>query len=292
VFFGNKWWDVEAASYAKDIYHPSVLHATLKGDTLELAVGDLSLKQSRFRADATDELLEDHGHRMHLYAIREPGMDAVFHLHPEPVGEKRLELKLPAMPAGTYRLFADIVHRNGFPETLTTTLTVPAGVEGALGADDAEALPPTVGSGELGASYKLPDDYTMVWDRPADIVAKTAYVFRFRLLDPEGKPATGMQTYLGMAGHAAFVKADFSTFAHTHPEGSAAMPAMMLANPEAGMSHMGAMAEMPGMETMTPPVSPVVEFPYGFPAPGRYRVFVQMKHGDTVETGVFDADVR
>ena len=37
---------------------------------------------------------------------------------------------------------------------------------------------------------------------------------------------------------------------------------------------------------------PVVEFPYGFPSPGRYRIFVQMKHGATVETGAFDADVQ
>jgi hypothetical protein len=34
-----------------------------------------------------------------------------------------------------------------------------------------------------------------------------------------------------------------------------------------------------------------VGFPYGFPSPGQYRIFVQMKHGNTVETGVFDADV-
>ena len=39
-------------------------------------------------------------------------------------------------------------------------------------------------------------------------------------------------------------------------------------------------------------IAPVVEFPYGFPSAGRYRVFIQMKHGNTVETGVFDADVR
>ena len=32
-----------------------------------------------------------------------------------------------------------------------------------------------------------------------------------------------------------------------------------------------------------------VSFPYGLPIPGRYRVFFQMKHGNTVETGVFDA---
>ena len=39
-------------------------------------------------------------------------------------------------------------------------------------------------------------------------------------------------------------------------------------------------------------LAPTVEFPYGFPTPGRYRIFVQMKHGDTVETGVFDAEVQ
>ena len=26
--------------------------------------------------------------------------------------------------------------------------------------------------------------------------------------------------------------------------------------------------------------------------PGAYRIFIQMKHGSTVETGVFDANVR
>jgi len=35
-----------------------------------------------------------------------------------------------------------------------------------------------------------------------------------------------------------------------------------------------------------------VEFPYGFPSAGRYRIFVQMKHAGVVETGVFDVDVK
>jgi hypothetical protein len=43
---------------------------------------------------------------------------------------------------------------------------------------------------------------------------------------------------------------------------------------------------------MTPAgISSTVEFPCGFPTPGRYRIFVQMKHGSIVETGVFDAEV-
>ena len=100
------------------------------------------------------------------------------------------------------------------------------------------------------------------------------------------KPAADMQPYMGMAGHAAFVKTDGTVFAHTHPEGSAAMAALMLANKNMadGMS-----MDMP-METE--PISNTVEFPYGFPSAGRYRIFVQMKHGWTVETGVFDAIVE
>ena len=62
------------------------------------------------------------------------------------------------------------------------------------------------------------------------------------------------------------------------------MQAMMVANGGASMPEMNAPA--------TQPLSSTVEFPYGFPSAGRYRIFVQMKHGDVVETGTFDADVR
>jgi hypothetical protein len=45
------------------------------------------------------------------------------------------------------------------------------------------------------------------------------------------------------------------------------------------------------MEEKSSALPATVSFPYGFPSPGRYRIFVQMKHGETVETGVFDAVV-
>jgi hypothetical protein len=290
---GDKWWNVEAASYAADLYHPSTLRATLNADTLDLTLGNFVVKQNRFRTDSINELLPDHGHLMHLYAIREPEMDAVFHLHPSQASEEHLSLALPAMPPGTYKLYADIVRVNGFPETLTSTLTIPPGLSPApLSPEDASAAPPPLSAGELGPSYKLPDGYVMQWDRPSEITANTAYSFRFRLLDPAGHPVADMQPYLGMAGHAAFVKTDGTAFAHTHPEGSAAMPAVMIANAALGDGATDSVSGMPGMSASPAPISPTVEFPYGFPSPGRYRIFIQMKHGNTVETGVFDAKVR
>jgi hypothetical protein len=287
VYGGYKWWDLEAAGYASDIYHPLSLTPELSGNTLNLKIGrhDTDAMHTS-RARSNDDLLPDHGHVMHLYAIREPGMDAAFHLHPAVVSTGHLGMTLPAMPPGTYRLYADIVHASGFPETLTAELVVPADLPSApLAAEDASAAPPALSQGELGAAYKLPDGYTMIWDRPEDLRANTAYAFRFRLVDAGGQPAGDVHPYLGMAGHAAFVKSDGTVFAHTHPEGSAAMQAMMLANGSSGemADSMGGSAEQ---------IPPSVDFPYGFPSPGRYRVFIQMKHGSTVETGVFDAEVR
>jgi hypothetical protein len=136
----------------------------------------------------------------------------------------------------------------------------------------------------LGLRYQLPDGYSMVWDAPAILSANTGYSLRFRMLDRAGADAKDMQPYLGMAGHAAFVKTDGTVFAHVHPDGSAPMASMMLANEENDM-------DMPGM-SMGSPIANIVEFPYGFPSPGRYRIFVQMKHRSTVETAAFDTVVH
>ena len=286
VYGGYVWWHAEATAYAADIYHPLSLSPTLAGNLLDLKIGRHDSDPSHpYKGRLNNDLLPDHGHLMHLYAIRQPEMDAVFHLHPALVPDGDLEMKLPMMPAGTYRLYADIVHANGFPETLTADLAVPAGLPAnAVAPEDASAIPPPLSQGELGASYALPDGYKMIWDRPATLSANTAYAFRFRLEDSSGKPADDARPYLGMAGHAAFVKTDGTVFAHTHPEGSAAMQAVDLANGGAEGMDMHASA--------TETIPPVVEFPYGFPSPGRYRIFIQMKHASTVETGVFDAQVR
>ncbi len=286
AFEGNHWWNVEAAAYAGNIYTPSPTTATLSGNRLDLHI-TLPTPKVKLRPGTAvaDSYLPDHGHLMHLYAIRQPEMDAAFHLHPTQVGVEDFRTILPAMPAGTYKLYGDVVHANGMPETLLASVTIPAGMPGtALDQEDASATPAPLDRGPLGPAYKLPDGYTMHWDRPARLDAGTAYTFHFHLLDPQGRPATAIEPYLGMAGHAAFVKTDGTVFAHTHPEGSAAMADLMLANESTGAAAM----PMEAPANLTPNVN----FPYGFPTPGRYRIFIQMKHAGTVETGVFDAEVK
>ena len=296
VWGGATWWNAEAASYSLDVYHPLRVDPVLSSNVLDLQVRAFKPESER-RGRSNNDFLLDHGHLMHLYAIREPEMDAVFHLHPELVEAGDFRIALPAMPAGAYALYGDVVHASGFPETLVSKIVVPENMAGGRpGPDDAAAYPQPLSQGQLGDSYKLPDGYMMVWDRPSALTANTAYSFRFHLLDPNSKPAADMQPYMGMAGHAAFVKTDGTVFAHTHPEGSAAMPALMLANGGDGsnsMSHEGMSMDMPmEMGQHSDPISSTVEFPYGFPSPGRYRIFVQMKHGTTIETGSFDASVE
>ena len=286
VYEGARWWSVEAADYSEDIYRPLSTQAKLSGSQLDIVVQPYRTSYSAdYSANdrSNSDFLPDHNHLMHLYAIRQPQMDAVFHLHPELVSKGDFRMSLPSMPPGTYKLYGDVVHANGFPETLVATVEVPTGFTGnAAGPDDAAAAPSPVSVGQLGASYTLPDGYTMAWDKPATLTASTAYSLHFRLLAPDGAPAKDMQPYMGMTGHAAFVKDDGTVFAHTHPEGSAAMAALDIAN--------GSMGAMEGMSTG--PTPPAVDFPYGFPTPGAYRIFIQMKHGTTIETGVFDATVQ
>jgi hypothetical protein len=290
VMLGNAWWKSEAASYAGYVYKPLQMTAALQGSELDLKLKDPGWLKAR----KLDDFIPDHDHLMHLYMIRWPEMDAVFHLHPEQTGAGQFRLQLPNVPAGDYRLYADVVHAAGFPETVAGDVKLPAIAGRALSGDDAAgvATPVEQSVGEQGAGaqrFALPDGYTMVWKRPAALVTKHPESFAFELLDRAAKPASDMSLYMGMPGHAAFVKTDGRVFAHIHPNGTMAMAAYMMANGESGKAAAN-MADMPGMK-MDAAAPSTVSFPYGFPTAGKYRIFVQMKHGSTVETGVFDADV-
>lgn len=326
VYYGNKWWGAEAADYSDYIYKPLQMNASLQpGNVLDLKLTDPGWLRQR----KLNDFIPDHGHLMHLYMVRWPGMGVVFHLHPElapgveentstddsatrrgrtppgaPQGPKSVDflLTLPTVPAGEYHLYADVVHATGFPETLVADIKLPYISGRPLQGDDAEGTSGPLSwnnqGTQLSNSYKLPDGYTMTWKKPATLAAKTPEEFTFTLLDPSGQPPKDMGLYMGMTGHAAFVKTDGTVFAHIHPAGSASMAAMMIAqsqnqpSPNAPAQASGSdMSSMPGMNMAQSSLPNVVSFPYGFPSDGAYRIFIQMKHGNTVETGVFDADV-
>ena len=138
----------------------------------------------------------------------------------------------------------------------------------------------------------LPDGYKMIWERgTAPFTANHFVWLRFRLETPDGKPVSDSEPYMGMAGHAEIVNSDRSVFAHIHPDGSVAMAALELAQKNSATGDANASAEMSGMDMSTDPRSAEVSFPYGFPKAGEYRLFVQMKRGGTIETGVFDTQV-
>jgi hypothetical protein len=280
LWFGKSWWTSEAEVYGRRVYKPLQLQPTLHDrGRLSLEV----LHPGRMRSQ-TEDLLPDHGHLMHLYVLAIPEMDCVWHLHPERQPSGGFEQLLPAMPAGRYALYGDIVHANGLAETATAEIDLPKVPGNPLTGDDAAGAGPTLSAVDYSRTVSvLPDGYRMVWERDGKpIRAKQPQEFRFRLEDARGKPADQIELYMGMLGHAAFVAADRSVFAHVHPTGSVPTPAIQLAQP--ANPHAGHMMFSGG-----PP--PEVAFPYGFPKTGAYRVFVQMKRAGTVETGIFDAKV-
>jgi hypothetical protein len=281
VWGGNAWWSSEAAGYGRIIYKPLALQTSLNGHTLSLTLTDPGWLHRR-----TDDLLPDHGHLMHLYMIGMPAMDRVWHLHPELTDGSTFVQQLPDVPAGRYDLFADVVHEDGLGETATATVDLPEIHGQSPRGDDAGAEVPALSEADYNRNVTtLSDGYQLVWDRPpSGVRARKPYEFRFHLLDAQGRPADQMELYMGMLGHAAFVATDGSVFAHVHPSGSVPMPALGLAQPD--NPHAMHLARPSG----SPPAE--VSFPYGFPKPGSYRIFVQMKRAGRIETGAFSTHVE
>jgi hypothetical protein len=158
--------------------------------------------------------------------------------------------------------------------------------------DDSEAmvanLPDPSDAKKTATSSTLPDHSRWEWilDTPT-IHARRPTLLRFRIFDKDGKPATDLQPYMGMAGHLVIVKRDLTVFAHVHPSGSMPMAALMLLEKQQGSTS----AEMTGMPGMSTAMPAEVTFPYGFPEPGDYRLFVQVKRSGQVQTASFDTRV-
>ena len=257
-------------------------------------------------ADATSSwhtLVTDHGKLMHLFLIEETSGRVFAHLHPVRRERRLFEGVLPPLPPGGYALYGEVTHENGASDTLTGRVILPAPIgtapqaswsmaneawcqsppanlgnstaPGALDADDSWH----VGPASPTRSAALMGGGRVVLLTPGEFVANRETSLRFAVLSPTGEAAT-LQTYMGMAGHCVLRRSDASVFTHLHPNGSISMAAQQLISPR---------------ENSRPaPTAPSHEitFPYAFPQPGEYRVWVQVRTPRGVLTGAFDVRVK
>lgn len=120
---------------------------------------------------------------------------------------------------------------------------------------------------------------------------------RFTVEGPDGRPLA-LEPYIGMAGHAVVSRDDGAVFVHLHPSGTISMAsqmAFMMRQP--GDSIAGRLGQrIKESEAMHPVTSlaqnGTISFPYAFPKPGKYHMWVQVKHGGRILTGAFAFEVR
>jgi len=110
-----------------------------------------------------------------------------------------------------------------------------------------------------------------------------------------------------MAAHAMIVRDDGSVFVHLHPAGTiplASQQAFLLRQPgdtvrgslgrrltELEKQMRGEWGVGPHGATWSSGAQGVVSFPYAFPKPGEYRLWVQVKRNNRILTGAFDAAI-
>jgi hypothetical protein len=298
---GRRWWNGEAGHSLRLIYKPMQVTVTQRSgvgsgsDSLQLALSDPGWLRWRH----TDDLVPDHGHLMHLFLVRAPGLDAIAHLHPRRTGETIFAQAVPALPAGSYRLFGDIVHQTGLDETVTATFPLAAEPAGAgaktetadktaggsdahFDPDDAMAVIPRAASAAAPSFAFADGSGRMRWLDARALRAGETVTLELAVEDGDGRPAPRLEPYMGMAGHAMIVARDFSVFAHIHPTGSVPMAALSLVEGAGAVDH----SHHLGMS-----FAPRVRFPCVFPHAGDYRLFVQIKQSGRIETAAFDLTV-
>lgn len=297
VLGGARWWDAEARAYRRTLDRPLAVRTTI-ADGVQGSVLALEITDSAWRRGLISPIVPDHGKLAHLFLVKDGDESVLAHLHPVMRDSSTLTTPIPALPAGRYRLYADIVHETGFARTLTDTVDLPAARrEAPLDPDDGWALLPLAPAATPGASVRLNDGAVIRW-RSADtaLVAGRETTLAVEVLTADGAPAA-LEPYLGMAGHAVVTKHDGTVFVHLHPGGttSATAQAIFAARDRGDTTATGRLrveAIDSALHAGHVPATSRLDFPYAFPSAGRYRVWVQFRRAGRVETGAFDVEVR
>jgi hypothetical protein len=296
---GKVWWDAEDQAYRSGLGRPWTAETALVGEGAARRLR-LTIPDSLWHERRITPLVPDHGKLMHLFLASETSGDGFAHLHPVSLDSANFEAALPPLPAGRYRVFADVTHESGFARTIVGSVTLPDGIimpdsAPALDPDDSWRVGPPV---EAAAAASLPDGSSLVWERRGPLRADEEAGLRFALRAPDGSPAA-VEPYLGMAGHAVVMLEDGGVFIHLHPMGTISAAAqVVLTERTAADSARGSLGKRlteagaftrhagPG-HAMTLPGT--FAFPYAFPDTGAYRVWVQVKRNGKIETAAFRA---
>ncbi|MCX2743918.1 hypothetical protein OO013_08575 [Mangrovivirga sp. M17] len=184
--------------------------------------------------------------------------------------------------------------------------------------------------GSPGERTRLPDSSWVTLELPEEKVFRSGQLYDLTIVvdDPQGNPAE-LQPYLGMMGHAVVFKSDGSVYIHLHPVGSystASQQTMLsrfqgesgmvdwdnLPDPEIFMdsvdNYIAYLNKLPDKEREEILLADMdhdydvndpeheehssVSFPYTFPTPGNYRIYVQMKRNGRILNGAFDVVVE
>ncbi|MFL5620049.1 MAG: hypothetical protein ACJ79A_16850 [Gemmatimonadaceae bacterium] len=295
IFGGARWWDAEARAYRRTLYQPMRTEATVRESaglpTLVLTIVDTMWREGRVSA-----LMPDHGKISHLFLARVDSAGVLAHLHPTLADRATLVTALPPLPAGRYRLYADVVHETGFQRTLvdSITLAAPLGSAGvpALDAADAwfegpTATLPTMRDVQIG-------DVAISWAGDPRPAVGVPGALRFALRGVMGD-SVRVEPYLGMFGHAVVMRRDGGVFIHLHPNGTSAMASEVAftlrdrgdTTPDGRLRLSDAAMPIPAQQTISE-----LSFPYAFPSAGRYRVWVQLRIRDRVRTAAWDVEVK
>jgi hypothetical protein len=240
--------------------------------------------------------MPDHGKMSHLFLARIDTVGVLAHLHPTLPDRTTLATALPPLPAGRYRLYADVVHETGMQRTLVDSIELAAPVAPTgvahLDADDAWFEGPVA---SLPATREMQiGDIVVSWAGDPRPVAGATGALRFTLRGVMGD-SVRVEPYLGMAGHAVVMRRDGQVFIHVHPSGTpsvASERAFTLRDrgdttPDGRLRLTGSDVSMATEQTLSE-----LSFPYAFPSAGSYRVWVQLRVRGRVRTAAWDVDVK
>lgn len=249
-------------------------------------------------------LVPDHGKLMHLFLVKVPDAGVFAHLHPARTDGHTFEAMLPPLPNGDYQIYSELTYQSGTGQTLIgrVSLPNPTGVATqprwtildeawcnapfgtiapsvqpiALDVDDSWHVGLSAEASSSRTNH-LSDGNRLVFESAHPLIANREVTLRFTAITPSGERVR-LQPYMGMFGHAVIRKLDGEVFTHLHPVGTISMAAQAIASGSA----------TPVAAISSEDQAYEVTFPYAFPQPGRYRLWVQVRIDGKVQTGGFD----